>query len=94
MYARVATFEMDNVDDLVDDVRRDVEENKRPPGLEDAKGVMFLVDRDKGKTIGITFYDSEDALKKGDEVLNQMSPGGSTRRTSVEFYEVPIQRMS
>ena len=54
MYARVATFEMQNIDEMVENVRRDVEEDNRPPGLEDAKGVLILVDRDQGKTMGIT----------------------------------------
>lgn len=93
MHARVATFELDDVDQMVDEVRQDVEQGRRPPGLEDAKGVMILVDRDKGKSMGIVFFDSEEALKRGDEALNKMSPGGGGRRTSVEFYEVPIQQL-
>jgi hypothetical protein len=94
MYARVATFEMQNIDEMVENVRRDVEEDNRPPGLEDAKGVLILVDRDQGKTMGITLFDTEEGLKKGDEALNQMTPGEGARRTSVEFYEVPVQRMT
>jgi hypothetical protein len=93
MHARVATFEHENVDQMVDEIRRDVESGDRPPGLEDAKGVMVLVDRDKGKSMGIVFFDDEEALKRGDEALNQMTPGEGNRRTSVEFYEVPVQQM-
>ena len=93
MHARVATFEHDEVDKMVEEIRRDVESGSRPPGLEDAKGVMVLVDRDKKKSMGIVLFDSEDALKRGDEALNQMTPGEGSRRTSVEFYEVPIQQM-
>jgi hypothetical protein len=93
MHARVATFEHDDVDKMVEEIRSDVESGNRPPGLEDAKGVMVLVDRDKGKSMGIILFDSEDALKRGDEALNQMTPGEGSRRTSVEFYEVPIQQM-
>ncbi len=93
MHARVATFEHDDVDKMVEEIRRNVESGTRPPGLEDAKGVMVLVDRDKGKSIGVVLFDSEEALKRGDEALNQMTPGEGSRRTSVEFYEVPIQQM-
>jgi hypothetical protein len=94
MHARVATFELENVDEMVEGIRRDVESGERPPGLEDAKGVMILVDRDQGKSLGIVFFDSEEAMKRGDEALNKMSPGEGSRRTSVEFYEVPVQQMA
>ena len=95
MHARVATFEGDpaGIDEMLEGVREDVENDNRPPGLEDASGVMILVDRGKGKTLGITFFPDEAALKKGDEALNKMSPDGPSSRLSVEFYEVPIQRM-
>jgi hypothetical protein len=96
MHARVATFEGDPaaIDQMLDGIREDVENDSRPPGLEDATGVMILVDRSSGKTMGITFFADEEALKRGDEALNRMSPDGPSRRTSVEFYEVPISRMS
>jgi hypothetical protein len=96
VHARVATFEGDpsSIDQMVDQVRKDVESGERPPGLEDAKGLIMMVDRRSGKTIGITFFDDEEGLKRGDEALNNMSPEGPTGRTSVEFYEVPIQQMA
>jgi hypothetical protein len=96
MHARIATFEGDpaSIDEMLEGVREDVESDNRPPGLEQATGVMILVDRERGKTLGITFFPDEEALKKGDEALNQMSPDGPSSRLSVEFYEVPIQRMN
>ncbi len=95
MHARVATFEGDpaKVDEAVTRVRSDVESGAPPPGLEGAKGMMMLVDRNTGKGMGITLFDSEDDMRKGDEALNSMNPGSSGRRTSVEFYEVAVQRM-
>jgi hypothetical protein len=64
-----------------------------PPGLEGAK-MMMLVNRESGKGLGITLFESEDAMRRGDEALNSMSPGGDSRRSSVEFYEVPVQTVS
>jgi hypothetical protein len=91
MYVRVATFESSgNMDEAVDQVKQDVENNNRPPGLEDAKGMMMLINRETGKSIGIVMFETEDALKRGDEALNAMSPGGGGSRSSVEFYEMPV----
>jgi hypothetical protein len=94
MYARIATFESDpaNVDDAINMVREEVAGNT-PPGLEGAK-MMMLVNRETGKGLGVTLFESEDAMRRGDEALNAMNPGGTERRTSVEFYEVPVQTVS
>jgi hypothetical protein len=91
-----ASFEGDpaNADEAISRVRGEVEKGSPPPGLENAKGMMMLVNRESGKGIGLTFFENEDDLKQGDEALNKMNPGGGGRRTSVEFYEVAIQRMS
>ncbi len=95
MYARVATFESDpaSVDDAIKMVRHEVESGETPPGLESSK-MLMLVNRESGKGLGVTLFESEDAMRRGDEALNAMSPGGSERRTSVEFYEVPVQTVS
>ena len=95
MYARVAAFQGDPgaVDDMITRVRGDVESGTPPPGLEGAK-MLMLVDRKTGKGLGVTLFGSEDAMKRGDEALNAMDPGAGGRRTSVEFYEVPVQTVS
>jgi len=94
MFARLATFESDpaGIDDAIEMVRREVA-GDTPPGLEGAR-MMMLVDRATGKGIGLTLFDSEDAMRRGDEALNAMSPGETERRTSVEFYEVPVHTVS
>jgi hypothetical protein len=95
MYARVATFESDpaKVDDAINMVRAEVDSGEPPPGLDGAKMLMF-VDRQTGKGMGVTLFGSEEAMRRGDEALNAMSPGATERRTSVEFYEVPIQTVT
>jgi exopolysaccharide biosynthesis protein len=92
MYVRVATFEQPHgdVNETIDQVKSDVESNNRPPGLEDAKGMMMLVNRETGKSMGIVMFETEEALKKGDEALNAMSPSGGGSRSSVEFYEMAV----
>ena len=95
MYARVATFESDpaKVDDAINLVRAEVESGDTPPGLEGAK-MLMLVNRESGQGLGVTLFETEEAMRRGDEALNAMSPGGSERRTSVQFYEVPVQTVS
>ena len=94
MYARVATFDSDpsKVDDAISMVRDEVQ-GETPAGLEGAK-MLMLVNRDTGKGLGVTLFESEEAMRRGDEALNAMSPGASERRVSVEFYEVPVQTVS
>ena len=94
MHARVATFESDpaKVDDAIAMIRSQVE-GEAPPGLEGAK-MLMLVDRETGKGVGITLFESEDAMRRGDEALNGMNPGATERRVSVEFFEVPVETVS
>ena len=95
MYARVATFESDpgKVDEAIAMVRGQVESGETPPGLEGAK-MLMLVNRESGKGVGVTLFDDEEAMRRGDEALNAMNPGGTERRTSVEFFEVPVHTVS
>jgi hypothetical protein len=93
MYARVATFQGDpeGVDQAIEHVRDQVAGDP-PQGLEGAK-LLMLVDRDSGKGFGITLFDSEQAMRRGDEALNEMNPGMSGSRASVEFFEVPVSTL-
>ena len=95
MYARVATFESDpaKVDDAITMVREEVESGDTLPGLEGAK-MLMLVNRETGKGVGVTLFESEEAMRRGDDALNAMNPGASERRVSVEFFEVPVQTIS
>jgi hypothetical protein len=95
VYARVATFDTDpdRIDDAINMVRAEVESGETPPGLEDAK-MLMLINRESGKGLGVTLFESEEAMRRGDEALNAMNPGASESRTSVEFFEVPVQTVS
>jgi hypothetical protein len=94
MYARIATFESDpsKIDEAIELVRSEVDSDT-PEGLEGSK-MMMLVNRETGKGLGVTIFDSEEAMRRGDEALNAMSPGATERRTSVEFYEVPVETVT
>jgi len=94
MYARVATFQGNpaDVDEAIDRVRGEVQTGTPPPGLEGAR-MMMLVDRETGKGLGVTLFESEEAMRRGDEALNAMNPGPGGSRTSVEFYEVAVDTL-
>ena len=95
MYARVATFESDpsKVNDAIELVRSQVESGDTPEGLEGAK-MLMLVNRESGKGVGVTLFEDEETMRRGDEALNAMNPGGTEQRTSVEFFEVPVHTVS
>jgi hypothetical protein len=97
VFVRIARFEggdPSQVDDSIARVRAMMEEGPTPPGLEGARRSMMLVDRQTGTGLGVTFFDTEEALRAGDRALNEMTrPAGATgERTSVELYEVAIDK--
>ena len=63
------------------------------PGLEGAR-MLMLVDRQTGKGVGVTLFESEEAMRRGDEALDAMNPGRTERRVSVEFFEVPVETVT
>jgi hypothetical protein len=95
MHARVATFQGDpaRVDDAIGEVRSEIESGNIPPGLEGVK-MLMLVNRETGKGLGVTLFESEEAMRRGDEALNAMNPSAGEQRTSVEFYEVPVHTLN
>jgi hypothetical protein len=97
VFVRIARFEggdVSKIDDGIAMVRSSMDSGDVPPGLEDARRTMMLVDRKTGAALGLTFFDDEDALRRGDEALNAMTPPAdmSGGRVSVETFEVAIDR--
>jgi len=93
MYARVARFQGDlaTIDGQIERVRGEMS-SAPPPGLEGAR-MMMLIDRESGQGLGITLFETEEAMRRGDEALNAMSAGPGAHRTAVEFYEVPVHTL-
>jgi hypothetical protein len=93
MWARVARFEGDPADVAarLQRLRSALEAGSVPPELADAK-FLLLVDRESGEMLGLTLFDSEEAMRKGDEAMNA-GPGNAGSRSSVEFYEVPLHTL-
>ena len=93
MWARVARFEGDpaDVDARVGSLRALLDGGDLPPELADAK-LLMLVDRATGGMLGVTLFESAEALRRGDEVMNRGSGHGGSR-SAVEFYEVPLHTL-
>jgi hypothetical protein len=93
MWARVARFEGDprDIDERIERLSSAVEPGGLPPELAHAK-FLLLVDRESGGALGVTLFDSEEAMRKGHEAMNA-GPGNAGSRSSVEFYEVPLHTL-
>jgi hypothetical protein len=99
MYARIARFEggdTSQIDDVINAAREMIDStfDSPPEGLEGSKAVWMLVDRENARGLGITLFESEEDLRRGDQALNAMSPAvdAGQRRSSVEIYEVAHRR--
>jgi hypothetical protein len=106
MYARVARFEggdPSKIDEQADEMRREMQaarEGGLPEGapqeiatlMETVTRFLELVDRQTGASLGISFSETEEGMRRADEALNAMSPPDDSgiRRTSVELYEVVL----
>jgi hypothetical protein len=93
MWARVARFEGDpaDVDARVAQLRAAIDAGELPPELADAK-FLLLVDRASGGMLGVTLFDSEEAMRTGDQAMNA-GPGNAGSRSAVDFYEVPLHTL-
>ena len=94
MYARVATFENDpaNLDGAIARLRESITAGL--PAMPELAGAKFLMlaNRESGKMVGIALFQTEEAMRVGDAVMNT-GPGAAGRRSAVEFYEVPVHTL-
>jgi hypothetical protein len=94
MYARVARWEGSSAE-AMEAAAAGIRENAEsgPPEGLPAKGLLLLQDKEGGRSIAITMFESEDDYRQGDETLNSMSPPGDGmgQRVGVEKYEVAIE---
>ena len=94
MHARVSMFE--GAPDQIDEMLRQAQEQVVPQAKqqEGFKGMMALADRQSGKTLGITFWESEEAMRASEEEANRLreesAEAGGDTIVSVERYEVGL----
>ena len=76
---------------MVGKIRERMSAGEEIPG---AKRFLMLIDREGGTSLGITFFDSEDAIRAAEPIFEKMAEEIPEelrgRRISVETYEVAI----
>jgi heme-degrading monooxygenase HmoA len=94
VFARVSTYT--GTSDQVDEAIRQVRENilSTTEQLEGYKGAYFLVDRQNGKSLTVTFWESEEAMRTSEEATNSLrskvADALGTQMVGVERYEVAV----
>ena len=101
MYARIATFEstdpaaderlMDQAGEIVEPIIR---------GMKGIQGHMELVDRTSGKSLSISFFDTEENAIAAEPIFDEEMPKAlgdlmqqfSGRRVSVDRYDVLVDQ--
>jgi heme-degrading monooxygenase HmoA len=94
VFARVSTFRGDpaQIDQGINYIRESVLPSVRPD--ERLEGFYHLVDRQSGKAISITLWESEEAMRATEEEANELraeiANAANATIESVETYEVGV----
>ena len=98
MYARISKLE--GSPDYIDEGLRYVRENVLPqPQQQDGfEGMTALADRQTGRMLGVTFWESEEALRASEEAADRLRADSAEAMSDtiagVERYEVGFMEMS
>jgi len=98
MHARMGrvSFEREKADEMVSHVKDTIVPTYE--GMDGFKGFTLLVDRDGGVGIGISFWESEDAVRAsdqaGDEARRGAAGAGGGSDQGREYYEVVVDTMA
>jgi heme-degrading monooxygenase HmoA len=99
MHARVTTIQMDA--SRIDDATRQLEEEELPrwKEIDGFKGFTLLVDRQSGKVVGTSFWESKEKMDASEEAISPSreraaETGGASAPPGVERYEVAVDTMA
>lgn len=95
MYARVAAFENRDTSRVAEMVETVKERAGSGHDFPDAKRVLMLVDREAGTALGITFFESEEAIRQAEPTFDRMGEeipeALRGKRTSLDVYEAVLE---
>jgi heme-degrading monooxygenase HmoA len=86
--------------DKTDELKRHVQENVVPryEGAAGYKGFTLLLDSSSGEAIGISFWESEDAMRATDDLGDQARSGAAEAASGSDkgrqYFEVAIDTMA
>ena len=98
MHARMGRVSMrpDKLADVVENVRQNVV--PKYEGRDGFKGFTLLVDPAGGQAIGISFWETDDAMRAtddiGDEARSSSADVGGGEDEGMKYYEVAIDTMA
>jgi hypothetical protein len=92
MHARVVRFTGVTPERVAEVVNRVEESDGPPPGV-DSTGLTLLYDESQGTAIFVGLFETEEKLREGSAVLEQMAPSDTPgTRASVDLCEVKVER--
>ena len=71
MFARVSTFQ-EAPESIEESIQRTPDVLRKAEALSGFRGMYYLVDRESGKTIAVTLWDTEEAMRASEEAANRM----------------------
>jgi heme-degrading monooxygenase HmoA len=99
MHARISTLQLDAA--KIDDVVGQLEEREVPEWeqMDGFKGFTLMADRQSGKAVGVSFWESADAMSASEEKVKgsrerAAETGGASGEPTVERFEVVIDTMA
>jgi heme-degrading monooxygenase HmoA len=99
MHARVTTLQMDPA--RIDDAVRQLEQEDIPrwKEIDGFKGFTLLADRQSGKVLGTSYWESQQAMEASEDAVTPSreraaQTGGASRPPIVERYEVAVDTMA
>ena len=93
MFARMSTFQgsADDFDRMAKEAEAAI-----PVQLPGEKGILVIGDRQSGKSIAITFWEDEQAMRESEEAANkvrsEIAEGAGAEIVGVERFEVLIDQ--
>lgn len=98
MHARIGRITY--LPEKADDLKRHVQENIVPryEGVDGYKGFTLLLDASSGEAIGISFWESEEAMRATDDLGDQARQGAAEASSGSDqgkqYYEVAVDTMA
>jgi hypothetical protein len=94
MYARVVRF-TDVSPDRINEIAGRIDQEDRPPEGVPSTGFQLLVDESQGTAIFVGYFETEEDMRKGAEVLEAMDPSETPgTRATIDMCEIKLEKQA